>query len=92
MLLRWGFNFAELRQRFHCLRHDLLTFLYMCHLTAAEKDADLHTILVLEKLFCLTQLGPNVFVTGFGTKSNLFVFVWAWPVLRFLFLSYLYLP
>ena len=44
----------------------------MCHLTAAEKDADLHTILVLEKLFGLTQLGPNVFVTGFGTKSNLF--------------------
>ena len=50
MLLRWGFNFAELRQRFHCLRYDLLTFLDMCHLTAAEKDADLHTILVLEKL------------------------------------------
>ena len=72
MLLRSRFDFAKLAQGFDHHFHDLVPLFDVSHFASAEQDADLHFILVLQKLLRLAKFGTNIFLAGLGPKTNLF--------------------
>ena len=74
MLLWRGFHLAELAEGFDHHLHDLVALLDVGHLATAEQDTDLHLVLVLQKLFGASNLGPNVFLARLGTEPDFFGF------------------